>query len=331
MPQAWKDALYLYVDLHNRNEVNDRNQSHHVPITDMNYAMRMSERSRRLKEWYRERDTSPIRSETKAKLVRTYAAGSEAVVDLEFHVQRMLEQHGLMLMEERIDRERITLSREEEGWIITQIEQPQAERHARGIHRDEKPDKLHQSRPMPYLNAELLGNRRTAPRIPYRRDKAVAYAEQWWNEPNPSFLAFEEDCTNYVSQCIFAGSAPMNYTGKRELGWWYKGMVNKQEAWSYSWAVANSLERYLRVNTSGLRAEQVDDPTELQLGDVIFYDWDGNGNIQHSTIVTAFDMNGMPLVNAHTNNCRHRYWDYQDSHAWTEATRYRFFHITDGF
>lgn len=25
------------------------------------------------------------------------------------------------------------------------------------------------------------------------------------------------------------------------------------------------------------------------LGDVIFYDWDGDGSFQHSTIVTAFD------------------------------------------
>ena len=45
-------------------------------------------------------------------------------------------------------------------------------------------------------------------------------------------------------------------------------------------------------------------------GDVIVYDWDGDGAFQHSTIVTAFDAGGKPLVNAHTVSSRHRYWDY---------------------
>ncbi|MGZ9587150.1 amidase domain-containing protein [Paenibacillus marinisediminis] len=331
MRQAWKNTLYLYVDQHNRNEVDDRRQPLQVPIMDMGYTMRMSERAQRMKEWYSARDTYPVRSETKAKLVRTHESEGEAVVDLEFHVQLMLEQQGLQMMEERIESERITLGKEGDGWVITQIEQPQAERHARGIYREEKEEKAHISRSTPYLNTDILGGQKPASRIPYRRNKAVEYAEQWWNESNPRFLAFEVDCTNYVSQCLFAGGAPMNYTGKREMGWWFKGMVNGREAWSFSWAVSNGLNRYLDNSTSGLRAERVDEPKELQLGDIIQYDWDGNGNFQHSTIVTAFDMKGMPLVNAHTNNSRHRYWDYQDSYAWTEATTYRFFHITDAF
>jgi hypothetical protein len=62
---------------------------------------------------------------------------------------------------------------------------------------------------------------------------------------------------------------------------------------------------------------------------VISYDWDGNGHFQHSTIVAAVDARGMPLVNAHTTESYHRYWDYRDSYAWTERTAYRFFHIPD--
>lgn len=72
-------------------------------------------------------------------------------------------------------------------------------------------------------------------------------------------------------------------------------------------------------------------PEQLQLGDVIIYDWDGDGGFQHSTIVTAFDAGGMPLVNAHTTPSKHRYWDYRDSYAWTENTVYRFFRIADYF
>ncbi|MMZ62195.1 putative amidase domain protein [compost metagenome] len=76
-------------------------------------------------------------------------------------------------------------------------------------------------------------------------------------------------------------------------------------------------------------AVPVERPEQLMLGDVISYDWDGDGTFQHSTIVTAFDAGGMPLVNAHTVNARHRYWDYRDSYAWTDRTVYRFYHIAD--
>ena len=138
------------------------------------------------------------------------------------------------------------------------------------------------------------------------------------------------NCTNYVSQCVFAGGIPMDYTGRREAGWWYKGRQNNQEQWSYSWAVAHALQHHLSQSRAhGLRAEAVPRPDMLQLGDVICYDWDGNGRFQHNTIVTAFTPSGMPLVNANTVSSRHRYWDYRDSYAWTDRTQYRFFHIND--
>jgi hypothetical protein len=48
---------------------------------------------------------------------------------------------------------------------------------------------------------------------------------------------------------------------------------------------------------------------------VISYDWDGSGHYGHSAFVTVIDANGMPLVNAHSTDSKHRYWDYRDSHA----------------
>ncbi len=121
----------------------------------------------------------------------------------------------------------------------------------------------------------------------------------------------------------------MNYTGKRDSGWWYKGRAGGQELWSFSWSVANSLPFYLLTSRRGLRGQEVFAPQDLDIGDCISYDWDGNGRFQHSTVVTAKDANGMPLVNAHTISSKHRYWSYTDSHAWTERTRYRFIHIAD--
>ena len=55
----------------------------------------------------------------------------------------------------------------------------------------------------------------TKPPIPYRRDLAVAYAHRWAYGRNPAYFDYEElggDCTNYASQCLFAGVGVMNYT-----------------------------------------------------------------------------------------------------------------------
>ncbi len=161
-------------------------------------------------------------------------------------------------------------------------------------------------------------------RFGYDRQRAVQYAERWWNEYNPAYRQFDVDCTNYVSQCLHAGGAPMRGYPNRSQGWWYQATN-----WSYSWSVAHSLRWYLSSSKSGLQANEVNRPEQLELGDVICYDFDGDGRWQHTTIVVAKDQNNMPLVNAHTTNSRMRYWAYEDSTAWTNHIQYKFFHIRD--
>ncbi|BCB02804.1 amidase domain-containing protein [Bacillus sp. KH172YL63] len=158
----------------------------------------------------------------------------------------------------------------------------------------------------------------------YDRLRAVQYAERWWNSYNPAYKKFENDCTNYISQCLHAGDAPMRGYPAKGKGWWMRS-----GNWSYSWTVANSLRWYIPHSTVGLRGTQVSDPQELKLGDVICYDFEGDGRFDHTTIVTGKDAGGMPLVNAHTFNSRMRYWDYEDSTAYTPDIQYRFFTIID--
>ena len=161
----------------------------------------------------------------------------------------------------------------------------------------------------------------------YDRERVRQYAERWWNDYHPKFKKFEVDCTNFVSQCLLAGGFPMQGGERRDEGWWYRGNGGEDDNWSYSWAVAHSLQWYLSKGGGPMRAVRVDRPEELGLGDIICYDWEGDGRWDHNTIVTAKDPAGMPLVNAHTVNSRHRYWDYRDSHAWTPNIRYRFYRI----
>ncbi|WP_408009446.1 amidase domain-containing protein [Pseudalkalibacillus sp. A8] len=163
------------------------------------------------------------------------------------------------------------------------------------------------------------------PRYKYNRLEAVKYAERWWNSHNPAYKLFENDCTNFISQCLHSGGAPMRGYPSRSKGWWYRN-----NNWSYSWAVANTLRWHLSGSKQGLRGQEMPSAGQLVPGDVICYDFNGDGRWQHNTIVVARDEQGMPLVNAHTHNSRMRYWDYTDSTAYTPEIRYKFFRIIDG-
>jgi hypothetical protein len=70
-------------------------------------------------------------------------------------------------------------------------------------------------------------------RFDYAREKAVAYAHRWAYFRNPDFLDFSEmggNCTNYASQCIFAGSGIMNYTPV--FGWYYITGNDRTASWT---------------------------------------------------------------------------------------------------
>ncbi|MDF2606297.1 MAG: hypothetical protein K0S34_487 [Bacillales bacterium] len=156
----------------------------------------------------------------------------------------------------------------------------------------------------------------------YNRLEAVKYAEIYWNQYNPKYPRFENNCTNYISQCMIAGGASMTGYPKRSRGWWQVG-----KNYSYSWATANAFYWYLKGAKYGLRGEEVEKPQDLLLGDVICIDFKGVGTFNHTLIVTDKDANGMPLVNANTYNSRHRYWSYEDSTAYTPNIKYKFFRI----
>jgi hypothetical protein len=161
-------------------------------------------------------------------------------------------------------------------------------------------------------------------RFKYSRMEAVRYAEQYWNSYNPQFKKFDVNCTNYISQCLYAGGAPMVGYPNKSSGWWMRN-----NDWSYTWTVAHALRWYLPNAKKGLKSMEVPSATQLMPGDVICYDFQGDGRFDHNTIVVAKDANGEPLVNANTYNSRMRYWKYEDSTAYTPNIKYKFFHIQD--
>ena len=69
--------------------------------------------------------------------------------------------------------------------------------------------------------------------IPYDRAAAIQYAHYWAYRRNPAFFDYEQlggDCTNFASQCLYAGTGVMNYTPT--FGWYYIDADNKAPAWT---------------------------------------------------------------------------------------------------
>ena len=68
---------------------------------------------------------------------------------------------------------------------------------------------------------------------PYNREAAVAYARKWAMSRNPNYYNFDKlggDCTNFVSQCLYAGSGVMNPTPT--FGWYYYSASNRSPSWT---------------------------------------------------------------------------------------------------
>ena len=70
-------------------------------------------------------------------------------------------------------------------------------------------------------------------RIAYNRRAAVAYAHRWAFQRNPKYYDYEDiggDCTNFASQCLYAGSGVMDFTP--DFGWYYLNANDKAPAWT---------------------------------------------------------------------------------------------------
>ncbi len=163
----------------------------------------------------------------------------------------------------------------------------------------------------------------------YKREVVRSYAKRWWDGRNPAYLSFSDDCTNFISQCIFAGGIKKEYTSNVESGFWYRGNGNKTDTWSFSWTMSHSLRWYLASESGQKIATRVKTAKEMKIGDVISMDWDGDGAWHHTAVVVGFDKEGEPLVAAHSRNSYNRLWNYKTSPAWTPKTAYIFWHILD--
>ncbi|HZT85456.1 MAG TPA: amidase domain-containing protein, partial [Gaiellaceae bacterium] len=155
---------------------------------------------------------------------------------------------------------------------------------------------------------------------------AAGYADTYWQSFNPAWPSFANsggDCTNFVSQALYAGGIGMRpsptYSGGAA---WY--MVKKRNRWSYaaSWVNAQDQSIFLLQHLPGVvqvasyygLAPGATAADHAQQGDVVLHDWNNDGVYDHEAIITSSDGTNpdgtinWDLVDAHTNNRYHAYW-----------------------
>ena len=158
--------------------------------------------------------------------------------------------------------------------------------------------------------------------LPYARSAAVAYAHKWAYGRNPAFYDYEKiggDCTNFASQCIYAGSGIMNFTPT--FGWYYLDANRKAPAWT---GVPYLYQFLTRAGPSVGPAAREADIEALLPGDILQLSFTGEG-FQHSPVVVSVGSPATPenvLLAAHSYDADNRplaTYDYK---------KVRFLHIT---
>lgn len=143
--------------------------------------------------------------------------------------------------------------------------------------------------------------------LSYHRENAISYAKTWAFSRNPEYYDFNRlggDCTNFASQCLFAGCKTMNFTPT--FGWYYQSLNNRAPAWTG----VEFFHRFL-IDNANTPIGNGDGPfgknvpiNEIEIGDFIQLGRN-TGEFYHTLLIVGFQ-NSVPLVAAHTNDAFNR-------------------------
>ncbi|MBE5812329.1 MAG: amidase [Clostridiales bacterium] len=131
----------------------------------------------------------------------------------------------------------------------------------------------------------------------YNRKGVIDYAKEWALKRNPKYFNFDNfggDCTNFASQCIYAGCNVMNYTPT--FGWYYNNSSDR----TASWTGVEYLYNFLINNKSvGPFAKEIS-KEEIEIGDIIQLG-DSNYHFYHSPVVIKKEGSNI-FVAAHSDD-----------------------------
>lgn len=142
----------------------------------------------------------------------------------------------------------------------------------------------------------------------FDRNKAVAYANQYYHSRNPIWYNFTDEggnCQNYASQCLLEGGIPLDYSGEEQWKCYvedpnYEPEINEEETATgrtRSWVNVGYFYNYAKWNEGkGMAADANVNLYYAQPGDIIIV---GNNGLSHTVIVSKV-VDGHILVNSNS-------------------------------
>ena len=133
----------------------------------------------------------------------------------------------------------------------------------------------------------------------YDRTAVYQYAKKWAYSRNPNYYNFDYlggDCTNFASQCIFAGCNEMNYS--KNNGWYYKSLNDRSPSWTATEFLYDFLIHNNNLGPKGIYSF-ID---ELGIGDIVQLSFDGIKFTHILIVVQPGNSVGNTLIAAHTND-----------------------------
>ena len=154
------------------------------------------------------------------------------------------------------------------------------------------------------------GSKSKTSRVVYNRINALSYAQHnYLNERDKNGFRYYKgrDCANFVSQCLFSGGIKMNNN-------WYFQKNNLGRDWySTTWTFAPHQYKYFKkwgftkyvinINLYSYRykLKSLIQKYNIRGGDLLYMDFNGNGHIDHATMITGRLKFKELLYTAHTS------------------------------
>jgi putative amidase-like protein/IPT/TIG domain-containing protein len=112
-------------------------------------------------------------------------------------------------------------------------------------------------------------------------DRQMAYAFDHWNDYNLAqygdFNEWGGDCINFVSQTLVA-------RGWQPTDEWFN---DAQQDWAPAFVHVPSFDAWLRSHPEyGVTTLTLDQRDQVKIGDVVLFDWEGDGSLDHAQVVS---------------------------------------------
>jgi hypothetical protein len=118
-------------------------------------------------------------------------------------------------------------------------------------------------------------------------------------EGRTGYYDFGQNCTNFISQCMKTGGWQyVNGDRRSNSAWWYSVPYS-----SYTWAAAQNFYWFVQ---NSKRGERISNVYDMEIGDVLQWDFEGDGILDHTQICHARS----------TVSGRHYMAQHTSSYAW---------------